>query len=338
VLGFSFGTMFLQLNGVLALIGLMLLVRERTQLRRDERIRLWLLLFILIWIPMLLSLMDGQVLLRSQQTTLRYLIYVLGGVALIRGLRHEDSQGVVTGVMAVLLFWTSDALMQYVSGFNLLGFPYQRGERLTGLFYPWPDIGYFMAVLSPLMFEGVRLWGRRWGFAWLFLAPWLAVILLSGQRTAWMLLVFSITGYVLHLYLAGRIVLTKRLIAPVLIVAAIGGVVVGQESMVRERLMAVENVFSGDYQAANEASSIRLPLWEASLRIFQAHWVSGIGPRAYPEVMKRYVEQDSVWSEHPAGHPHLFVLEVAAETGLNGLLGYVFMQGLLLVLFLQFRG
>jgi O-antigen ligase len=228
--------------------------------------------------------------------------------------------------------------MQYFVGFDLRGFPYQRGERLTGLFYPWPDIGYFMAILSPLLFEGIRQRSQRRRFVWLLLLPWLAVILLSGQRVALMMLALGCAGYGLHLYLIGRAVIAKRLVVPLLVVAAIGGAVASEVEVVRERLVAVEGMFSGSYEAANEASSLRLPLWEAGLQMFQAHWINGVGPRAYSEMVQRYVEPDSVWSTHRAGHPHLFVLEVAAETGLMGLVGYVLMQGVLLVLFFRVRG
>lgn len=338
VFGFPFGTMSQQLVSILAIVGLVLLVRDRSQLWRDERIRLWFFLFVLLWLPMLLSLFGASALQRSMSVTLRYLTYGLAGVALIRGLRGNCNRGAVTGVLIVLLFWTFDALLQYFVGFDLRGFPYQRGQRLTGLFYPWPDIGYFMAVLSPLVFEGIRQWSRRWRFVWLLLLPWLAVILLSGQRVALMMLVLGCVGYGVHLYLIGRAVIAKRLAVPLLVVVAIGGVVASEVEVVRERLVAVEDVFSGNYEAANKASSLRLPLWEAGLRMFQAHWINGVGPRGYSEMVQRYVEPGSVWSKRRAGHPHLFVLEVAAETGLIGLVGYVLTQGVLLVLFFRLRG
>ena len=338
VFGLPFGNLFLYSSALLALIGAGFLIGHWRRIAADTRIRQFLVLFALFWVPMLFSLIDAPYPAISIAASARYMLFALAGIAVIHLQGSDSNRQIIIGIAAVLAFWTADALMQFGLGFNIRGFPYHPGERLTGLFYPWPNIGYVMAVLSPAAFEGVRLWSGRQRMAWLALVPWFAVILLSSQRAALVTLAVAIAAYTLHLRLAGRLPAMRRLLIPLLLVATTLGLVASQTDVVRSRLDSATGMLSGDYDAANQASSLRLPLWIGAVKIYRDHWLNGIGPRAYPEVIKEYLADDAVWAITRAGHPHFSALEVAAETGTIGLVGYAVTLVLLLRLFLRSRG
>ncbi|MBS0512568.1 MAG: O-antigen ligase family protein [Proteobacteria bacterium] len=338
VFGLPFGNLFFYSSALLALIGMGFVISHWRQIAADTRIRQFLLLFALFWVPMLFSLLGAPHPAISIAASTRYMLFAFTGIALIHLQAAGSNRQIIIGTAAVLAFWTADALMQFSLGFNIRGFPYQAGERLTGLFYPWPNIGYVMAVLSPAAFEGVRLWAGRQRLAWLALVPWFAVILLSSQRAALLTLALAIVAYPLHLHLAGRLPAVRRLLIPLLLVVTAVGLVASQADVVRSRLDSAAGMLSGDYDAANRASSMRLPLWTAAVKIYRDRWINGIGPRAYPEVVKGYLADDPDWAITRAGHPHFSALEIAAETGTIGLLGYAVALILLLRRFLSSRG
>ena len=61
-------------------------------------------------------------------------------------------------------------------------------------------ISHVTAALSPLYFEFIREKGRKIKWLWLLLIPLFMVILLSGRRSAWIMLLVSMAGYLFYLF------------------------------------------------------------------------------------------------------------------------------------------
>ena len=100
----------------------------------------------------------------------------------------------------------------------------------------------------------------------------------------------------------------------------------------QHRVTAVVNLFSGDYELVNEATSIRLPLWNSALQISEEHWVNGIGLRSYASAYYDMAGDDvHHMFKGVNGHPHLFLLEVSSELGVIGVIGY----GVFLIILLR---
>jgi O-antigen ligase len=94
----------------------------------------------------------------------------------------------------------------------------------------------------------------------------------------------------------------------------------------REKVQTTAGLFKGDYQQANQATSNRLPIWRVSVKVFEDHWLNGIGPRGFRYIYPTYAEADDIWirqnpNQGPT-HPHQFTLEIAVETGIIGLVGF----------------
>ena len=84
-------------------------------------------------------------------------------------------------------------------------------------------------------------------------------------------------------------------------------------------------IFSYDYEQADVATARRLDLWKTSIAIFRGNWVNGTGPRSFRNVYSGYADADDFWMENGRSgqtHPHQFVMEIAAETGIIGIIGY----------------
>ena len=76
---------------------------------------------------------------------------------------------------------------------------------------------------------------------------------------------------------------------------------------------------------------------ESAGRIFRAHWINGVGPRGFREVHAEYAPAHDpyVQTGRSLTHPHMFVLEIAAETGIVGLIGYLITFAVLIRRFLE---
>ena len=93
-------------------------------------------------------------------------------------------------------------------------------------------------------------------------------------------------------------------------------------------------LLSGNAQVIDRASNHRLALWDVGLNIFKDNPILGIGPRGYRYDFRKYADPENFWIENfdsVQTHPHLMSLEILVETGIIGLLMYLF------ALFLIFR-
>ena len=284
------------------------------------------LLFLCIWLPQLLALPDAANPGRSLETVAAYPHYFFAGVYILRALqdpRIGDKLGLAISI--IITVWILDALLQYLTGANLLGYPYRPGQ-LSGMFYPKISLGHLLAVLAPVYFETVRVRSRGHSWTWLLAALLLvAVVLLSGRRVAWLMAVLSCTGYAFYLHRIGAI--SRRVIALMLAIGAVaGGALLATDAPLARRSSVLLGLFSGDLRAMDQATSHRLPLWGAAVNIASDHWINGVGPRGYRYVFRDYAGPDNLFLRNGGDgqtHPHQLLLEVAAETGSIGLSGLV---------------
>ncbi|NIP49940.1 MAG: O-antigen ligase family protein [Gammaproteobacteria bacterium] len=89
----------------------------------------------------------------------------------------------------------------------------------------------------------------------------------------------------------------------------------------QERVDNTMQLFSGEYEKIDQATSHRLPIWKASIAIINDHWVNGIGPRGFRYSYDDYSGENDVWTGRMPAHPHQMYLEILVETGLIGLFG-----------------
>ncbi len=330
--------------GLLSLIGLMML----WDLARDERLpwRALLLIWLSFALPMLLSLPDAVESSRSLRTSLGSIRFGLFCVAMIglyamaqdrQHMQQKTLNGFGLAVTALLCLWSLDALWQFYSGSNVLGYGVGEGY-VNGVFGEDDNIklGVSLALFMPVAFvQSLR--SASTPVAVLVLLVILAAIALSGKRAAWICASVELSLLAVYFAVRGHLSLRRALLVGVAVAAVAGGSFIYSD-WVRERssviVTAVENP---DYDTLNRATGIRLPIWATAWRMGSDNWVNGVGPRGFRYAYPDYAAEDDPWAQPlpnasgaKASHAHQLILELLSETGVMGLAGYVVMLLLLL--------
>jgi len=306
---------------VMTLWGAVDFVRSRPRERQGG----WVLgLFALLWLPQLASLPDAANRTHSLETTLAYVHFLPVAYFVWRAASTRRVYRLVTlGAACLLGFVILDAFAQLIWRVDLFGYP-PRGGSLTGVFHPKQRLGVCLAVFAPLLIDVVWRGCRRWPWLWLVYLPSAIVLAMSLKRVAWMMLAVGVCGYALTRWrrsAAGRAGLAWR----GALVVSVAGVLVMQLPAFDTRVAQTRDIVSKDFDAMDAASAYRLSLWRTAADIAREHWVNGIGPRGFRHAYAAHAPADDFWlARNGTGqtHPHLFALEVAAETGVIGLAAY----------------
>jgi O-antigen ligase len=292
-----------------------------------------ILMFGFFWIPMVASLPDAVNFQRSLATTLVFLRFPLAAVFALYALNVEEArQRLIMVLGLVLTFNTLDIVVQAAVGYDLFGREWAgSGSRMTGLIHDKLVVGHIMAVLSPVYFYWVREIAKKRAWLWLLAFLYAAAVLLTGARAAWLMLGVGGGLFAMQMFIIERVRWTWRVAGGFTLLAAITVVGLMQSPAWRGKLETTAGLVSGNYAKANAATSLRLPIWGVAVRMTEDHWINGVGPRGFRYLYEQYAEKDDPilvnGKNTRATHPHQFVLEIAAETGVIGLLGYLLALG-----------
>jgi hypothetical protein len=280
-------------------------------------------------IPGLLSLPGAVDFDRALSTAARFLAYGLAGLLFLR-LSPSESQwpNTVLWMTGLLVLWSVDGIVQEWQGVSLSGYPLftglPEGHKVTGSM--GLDFGPNLAMLSPFLFETLRLHGRRLPVLWLAV-PLLAVaVSLSASRYSALLLLVSamLCG---ALWVRGRS--SNHYWTPVFVVVlSVGGLLLPILLVphLAERLLLLGGSLSSSGTEANVALAFRPELWKASWVLFTENWLNGVGLRGASGAMHPILAASDFFPDAMLSrtwHPHLGILEIAADTGLLGVLGYL---------------
>ena len=338
---FATKTLFNYPLALMTILGAVLLYRRPAALWDwgNPAIRTLTLIFLCLWIPMMLSLPDAVDRGRAASTALTEVRFFFAGLWAIYVLRDRRTRSAVeVGFFVLYTFWGADALLQFFVGRDIFGYPYPGPSHLLmGAFYPKATMGLVMGTLLPLYYEALRRRMKRhpW-IVGLVLIAW-AAILLSENRTSWFMTGLGTLGYLIYLLRIAHRIAWPKVIALGLAGAVIVGVFATQYAPLRNKIIITSGLFSDNYKAIDKATSYRLSLWRTALNMYEAHWLNGVGPRGYRYVYEKYAAKDDWWIRHGSTgqtHPHQTTLEIAADTGTFGLIGYALLW---LVLYRYYR-
>ena len=241
-------------------------------------------------------------------------------------------------VALILLFWAVDGFVQLIFGRDLFGIPI-HGDRLNALFFKkYQFYGPVLAMLSPLLLEYAR---RRWsGWAWAAsFAIVMGAVMIAGMRSGWVAMIMVIGVYaVLMLRRENRELRRITLLVPAIAVIVIA-VTYSISPLFQERVETTLELAEGTTEALDTATSLRVPIFTHALEMYRDHPVNGVGVRAFPVAYLDYAEPDDphvanfirlTGEPRGARHAHNVILELMADMGTIGLLG--FLAGFLLAL------
>jgi len=229
--------------------------------------------------------------------------------------------GSTAAVLGVVAF---DTLWQYWTGNDLLGHPWYGPDRLNGPFGR-PKVGIFLAKLyfpAILGLLAMRLAVRGDGQAntpavlAILLGIMLAIsVFLSGERMAFIMIIFGLGLGGLLLRGVFRKILVALLVSGVLITS---GVAVFKHELVGRQIDSTLDTL------AHFKDSPYGELWRNSLHLFSQRPWTGLGLRNFklacddPEMAV-----PAIYKERCGTHSHNIYVEWLTETGLPGLTGFV---------------
>ena len=332
IIGFVSKALYNYPLAIMAIIGFYRFILHGRSIWEDQILKTFIILFLCLWIPLLVSFFDAVNPSRSSQTILPYLRFLFAGIFIIQELSKDSKrfQIFINCVCVIVIFWCIDASIQFFVGFNLLGFPYKVGD-ITGMFYPRNTISHICAILSPICFLVIFKNKNKW--FWLSIIPLFFVVLISGRRAAWLMLGLCTLGFFIYAYSSS---LNKNKVLRLsAIISCVIGIILSVTIMInqptKDRFKTTLGLFSTDYTSINEATALRLPIWKTALSIFKDNSFNGIGPRGFRYIYNEYAESDDYFVKInvPPTQPHLLILEVLAETGLIGIIGLMLLYYLI---------
>lgn len=303
---------------LMALCGLFLMLGRRSAVGFwNGPSRTFAVFFSVFWIPMAISVIGSENFTNSAGVALKYLRFLFAGLFTLFLLRSEKiKQIVLAGLSVTVSLWLADSLIQWLLGIELLGRVYD-GERVSG---PFKDLilPIFLSLFLPLSLIYARTkWPRSifWGIFFLSIL----ILFLAGSRASLLSLMFGAVLYGGYVFSQSG----KKIWLPVgcliISLAVITGAGYALDSGFKSRIDRTVMILTGDYQSINEATSFRLPIWEAAYKMAIDQPINGVGIKSFRHVYSRYAVETDPFKESGANHAHLFLLEVFAETGGIGL-------------------
>ena len=305
---------------LMSLVGIAVCARDPKGFFGTDGIRRFWVVLSCFLVPAALSLFDAINVERAVSGVVRFMAYGFAVWVMLQiKLDRSESHRMMSLLGAVLMVWVVDGLVQLLTGLSVFGNPLielDSGHTLvTGSFRT--GYGSTLAILSPFYLEALRR--TRGGFAVSVLSlPLFATIVMSGNEASILHALFALCGYALVLCRVERGVGTVPWLVS-LSVCFCAAVVAGSLLTETFRASASGQAATDTYRAFEYLPDFWISAWSG----FLDHWVNGVGVRGWGSLA---VSLDNL-SNLPVTdrwHPHLFVLEVAVDTGLPGLVGYLF--------------
>ncbi len=311
---------------IMAVGGVILIWKNHRILCRTSSAKVFTALFACIWLPIVTSLPDSYGPSKSIGTALSFVRLYLAGIYVIWILSQERQANFFARLLAILAaIWVADALIQALTGTNLLGFS-PAGTRINGFFGETnPKLGNALPVIAPFLILSLRERPVLMLVAAIITG---AVVILAGSRGGWVSygvvciwLIFSETQR--------RCVPLRNTAMVALLAALIGSLAVLQFPAAQQRLDQTLLLFSGDEEKVDQALSNRWTLWKGVATMVEAHPVNGVGARAFRYAYPRFSPPDDPFISHEqqsqrktgAFYAHQIAAEVLTETGAIGLTG-----------------
>ena len=332
-------------GAIMLIIAVGLLINKKIQIWQPPY-KYFTIAFALIWLPMMISTLDAVAFEKSLKTAVLYARFYFSGLFIIWVLRDELRRQLFIKLTAWLaIFWALDGLLQFITGYDILGYE-PRANKLTGVFAAVGlKLGHYLAIASAfvlvyLVAPSLVIRGDKLLFLMFVSLIIGLVVILSGSRASWVMLLTSYFLYFLLLFVRGN-KKVKLAITGFLVVALIGLFVSYHKvPWVNQKVNQTLLLFSEDEKSVDLALSYRGQIWKTAMAIVEDNSVNGVGVRGFRYIYTEYAPDDDMfvgWNTSPT-HPHQVLVEILTETGYVGIAGYFLFLVVLLVSWLKAEG
>jgi O-antigen ligase len=300
---------------ILAIIGIIAFISNKVELQSSS-FKLLSLVYLCYFTMIIISAIDSYWSDKTWLVGLASLRFYLATCALLAYLKAKHTRVLIILISYFTIFMAIDALIQYFLGYDLIGRESYPG-RLNGLFGEnHAKLGPLMALLFPISL--IAFQNYKPTMRWIAVLSIIFSILLSGTRSAWIMMTFTIIAYFFYHVKQKRTQLAvKSLIATAFLVISLW--VLSPEFQKRiDRSLAI---FQGSEQAIDFALANRLSIWKTSINMIKSHPINGVGAHAFRKAYPEFSENDDVWQLNGGVgmHAHHWLLEVLSDTGIIGL-------------------
>jgi O-antigen ligase len=302
---------------ILAMIGLHGLYGNWTKLKSDRKFRILSAVYASYFLLIFISAIDSYWFSKTIGVGFASIRFYLATIALILYFDVKQRSSLLKIITIIILFWAFDAMFQYFVGVDLIGRSSYAG-RLNGIFGEHHvQLGPVLALFMPIVM--IALNKQHSIIRWLSIILLILTIILSGTRSAWIMMLFVLLAYWLHHVKHRRFLLLLKSVV-------IAGIMVGSLWLTspdfQQRVERSLSVFDGTHSGLDFALANRLPIWLTSFEMIQQHPINGVGAHAFRKAYPQFASADDVWRQQGgiALHAHHWILEILTETGIIGLI------------------
>ena len=231
--------------------------------------------------------------------------------------------------MVVICFVILDAILQYITGTNILGFKIQSPDKLNGLFNDEAILGSYLVRFTPLIFAILYCYfdTKKYPIFYLIVLTFLGFgIFISGSRSSiFLFMIFAILFFLVNINL-------RKIIIISFLTILIGIVSLSQFSNkvshsiyynffdpIRTIFFETNNENNFDNKKIYMFTQVYDSHYNTAFNMYLDNKLFGVGTKMYRKLCrdeKYYVNQFSCTT-----HPHNFYFQQLAENGLIGFLG-----------------
>lgn len=302
---------------ILSLMGLYGLIKHWQALKINPQFKILTTVFACYFVLTIISSFDSYWQEKSVIVAFSSLRFYFATVALLIYLQSKHFVWLIKLITMIVIFLSADALLQYFIGVDIVGRASYEG-RLNGIFGEHhAKLGPVLALLLPMVMIGMRKQASL--LRWLSILVVIVVIVLSGTRSAWIMMLFTLVAYWFHHVKQRRFqLLLKATAVASLLVVSLWYV----SPEFQQRVERSMSMFDGTSSGLDFALADRLSIWKTSWNMIEHHPINGIGAHAFRKAYPEFADADDVWQQDGGVgmHAHHWILEVLAETGLIGLI------------------
>ena len=221
----------------------------------------------------------------------------------------------------VILFTLSiifiDSLIQYYTGFNILGFETLHPNRISSFFYDELILGSFsfrfLIIIIPLYF----IYYKKKVYPFILLIIIATLIFLSGERSA-LALIIIFTVY--YLFITTEKI--KYFLTNILILLSLFTILLSTSDTIYKRIITVtkNNFYINKEEKIIAFSQVHYQHYSTGYKMFKENILFGVGPKMF-----RFKCSDDNYNSGQfscSTHPHNIIIQFLAEFGL---LGFIFL-------------